>query len=404
MSLEDLFGKLAMTTVNTVSRIAISHATNAAIKGVTGYITQQPKDKRESDELTSLQRQFDLKIKNLKPTIDIIARSVADGNKDLEPALELCNDLKRDINTFAEEMKDYYDTTVDKKKSNDKDKATTTNAYVRSRLKTLLASVDVSIPSLHLALRSLESPSDKKYISSSKLLQASAILKKTRKCQFKLRLYSLFAANAREDNTAGFTWKEEFAKCQLQINSNKKEEEKDGHYDKFAYELKLIEDLDDGRYHEENEGPRTLTFDLSNLKKMYYTRSGALLNIEDSKAAVLVLKVVKKKDMNEKEEEAGNIEVKEENPEIIQSELKQADWYAVEIWTNGDDEDDDEDDDEGKDKKSKTPTKIQQQPQQLEQPSLLLLESVIKLALLEISEQMDHLDASDDLINLYMAE
>ena len=31
MSLEDLFGKLAMTTVNTVSRIAISHATNAAI-------------------------------------------------------------------------------------------------------------------------------------------------------------------------------------------------------------------------------------------------------------------------------------------------------------------------------------------------------------------------------------
>lgn len=30
-SLEDLFGKLAMTTVNTVSRIAISHATNAAI-------------------------------------------------------------------------------------------------------------------------------------------------------------------------------------------------------------------------------------------------------------------------------------------------------------------------------------------------------------------------------------
>lgn len=30
-SLEDLFGKLAVTTVNTVSRIAISHATNAAI-------------------------------------------------------------------------------------------------------------------------------------------------------------------------------------------------------------------------------------------------------------------------------------------------------------------------------------------------------------------------------------
>ena len=369
-------------------------------KGVTGYITQQPKDKRESEELTSLQRQFDLKIKNLKPTIDIIARSVADGNKDLEPALELCNDLKRDIDTFAEEMKDYYDTTSAEKKSNDKDKTTTTSAYVRSRLKTLLASVDVSIPSLHLALRSLESPSDKKYVSSSKLLQASAILKKTKKCQFKLRLYSLFAANARKDNTAGFTWKEEFAKCQLQINNNKKEND---HDDKFAYELKLTEDLDDGRYHEENEGPHTLAIDLSNVKKMYYTRSGALLNIEDSKTAVLVLKVVKKEDIGEeKEEEAGNIEVKEENPEIIQSELKQADWYAVEIWTNGDE--DEEDEEEEKEKKPEAPTKTQQQQQQVEQPSLLLLESVIKLALLEISEQMDHLDASDDLINLYMAE
>lgn len=30
-SLEDLFGKLAVTTVTTVSRIALSHATNAAI-------------------------------------------------------------------------------------------------------------------------------------------------------------------------------------------------------------------------------------------------------------------------------------------------------------------------------------------------------------------------------------
>jgi hypothetical protein len=30
-SLEDIFGKLALTTVTTVSRIALSHATNAAI-------------------------------------------------------------------------------------------------------------------------------------------------------------------------------------------------------------------------------------------------------------------------------------------------------------------------------------------------------------------------------------
>ncbi|KAI9255210.1 RanGTP-binding protein-domain-containing protein [Phascolomyces articulosus] len=403
MSLEDLFGKLAMQTVNTVSRIAISHATNAAIRGVTGYITQQPKDKRESDELKALQRQFDLKIRNLKPTIDIIARSVADGNKDLEPALELCNDLKRDIDAFAQEMRDYYNASDNQKKGDHGKDTTTTNGYVRTRLKTLLAAVDVSVPSLHLALRSLESPSDKKHISSSKLLQASAILKKTRKCILQLRLYSLFAANIRDESAEGFTWKEEFAKCQLQIHptTNKK--------DSFGYELQLTEDVNDGRYHEEGEAPHTLTIDLANVKKMHYTRSGALLNIEDSKAPVLVLKVMKEKKEDKGDEKVGSIEVREENPEIAQSELEQADWYAVEIWNNGDEDNEDSDEeDEKEDKENKTDqtsktTKLRGE-KQIDQPSLLLLESVIKLALLETSEQLDHLDASDDLIDLYMAE
>ncbi|KAI9469625.1 RanGTP-binding protein-domain-containing protein [Zychaea mexicana] len=396
MSLEDLFGKLAMSTVNTVSRIAISHATNAAIRGVTGYITQQPKGKRESEELKALQRQFDLKIKNLKPTIDMIARSVADGNQDLEPALELCNDLKRDIDRFAQEMEDA--------------KSNNSNDYVRTRLRALLASVDDSVPSLHLALRSLESPYGQKRISSSRLLQASAILKSTRECVFRLRLYSLFAANVRED-AAGFTWKEDLAKCQLQVNN--KSTTGSSSSPSYAYELKLIESLDDGRYHEEGESPETLAIDLANIKKMYYTRSGALLNIEDSKAPVLVLKVIKKdkKDADKGEkEDAGNIEVKEENPEILESELEQASWYAVEIWTNGDedDSDDDDNDDDKKDEKQGSAeaagAKGKQDQEAIDQPSLLLLESVIKLALLEISEQMDHLDASDDLIELYMAE
>ncbi|KAI8144414.1 RanGTP-binding protein-domain-containing protein [Fennellomyces sp. T-0311] len=353
MSLEDLFGKLALTTVNTVSRIAISHATNAAIRGVTGYITQQPKGQRENQELEALQRQFDLKIKNLKPTIDIIARNVADGNKDLEPALELCNDLKKDIDTFAEEMKD--------SKSN-------TNDYVKKRLKTLLASVDDSVPSLHLALRSIESPSRQK-AAPSKLLQASAILQGTRPRVFRLRLYSLFAANVRHE-AAGFTWKEQLAKCSLEYKEKK---------------LKITEDLDDGRYHEEGESPDELAIDIANVNKMYYTQSGALLNIEDAKTPVLVLKVMKT-------DKTGSVQVKETEPEIEESELKQADWYAVGLWTSDGDEDE-EDEDEERAKKAL-----------VDQPSLLLLEAVIKLALLEISEQMDHLDASDDLIDLYMAE
>ncbi|CAO3592609.1 unnamed protein product [Absidia cylindrospora] len=82
MSLEDIFSKLAVTTVSTVSRIALSHATNAAIRNVTTYISQQSStDFRASNkDLVSLQRQLDLKIKNLKPAVDMISHSVANGN------------------------------------------------------------------------------------------------------------------------------------------------------------------------------------------------------------------------------------------------------------------------------------------------------------------------------------
>ncbi|CAO3630111.1 unnamed protein product [Cunninghamella blakesleeana] len=82
MSLEDIFSKLATTTVTTVSRIAISQATNLAIRNVTNYISQQTSSSNNtpSKELKSLQRQLDLKIKNLKPAIDMIAHSVANGN------------------------------------------------------------------------------------------------------------------------------------------------------------------------------------------------------------------------------------------------------------------------------------------------------------------------------------
>ncbi|CDH50205.1 ran binding ran-specific gtpase-activatingprotein [Lichtheimia corymbifera JMRC:FSU:9682] len=388
-SLEDLFGKLAMTTVNTVSRIAISHATNAAIRGVTTYIKQKPKDNTTSRELTSLQRQFDLKIKNLKPTIDVIAHSVADGNQDLQPALEMCNDLQREIDDFANEMQD--------------SKANNTDEYVRQRLRHLLNHIDDTVPSLYLALRNIPS---KASLPLSRLLQASAVLQQPSPSQpFYLRLYSLFAASA----SGVLSWKEEYPKCQLVIQ--KAGDDDEGH--PFARKLVITEDLDDGRFHEEGEKPHTLILDMEHLKRMYYTRSGTLLNLEDSREAVLVLKVLKKTPSAEDKDSASSspqIKAKEKDPKIERDELQEADWYALEIWKNGDANDDDDEDeygdegDENKKKDSKDTVKKKNTTNGMEEKSLLLLESVIKLSLLEITERMDHLRASDDLIRLYMEE
>ncbi|EPB92006.1 hypothetical protein HMPREF1544_01069 [Mucor circinelloides 1006PhL] len=370
-SLEDLFGKLAVTTVTTVSRIALSHATNAAIRNVTSYITTQlPKNKPDTREIRALQRQLDLKIKNLKPTIDIIARSVADGNTDLEPALEMCNDLKSDMDDFAAKSMDNPD-------------------QVKARLKQLLANVDDAIPSLHLSLRSIENKTGTTAVSPAKLIQASNILK-GKNAVFCVKLYSLFSANQRAASAEAFTWKEEFFKASLIVKST----------GEFSYELAITEDTDDGRYHEEGE-QEIKRIDVSHIDRMYYTQSGELLNIEDSKSPVLVMKVNKhEKDDASKE---SVVEVKETAPEIAREELQESDWYAVGLWTEEvveSDSDEEEEEEENTEKKSSSSSS---KPLPFEnQLNLLLLESVVKLALLETTEQMNHINASDELITLYM--
>ncbi|KAI9482838.1 MAG: RanGTP-binding protein-domain-containing protein [Benjaminiella poitrasii] len=371
-SLEDLFGKIALTTVTTVSRIALSHATNAAIRNVTSYITTQlPKNKPDSKEIRTLQRHLDLKIKNLKPTIDIIARSVADGNSDLEPALEICNDLKSDLDDFATH--------------------TLTDAdQVKSRLRQLIANVDDAIPSLHLALRSIENKSDgHDRLEPAKLVQASHVLAGHERVTFRVKLYSLFSANERAQATS-FTWKEEFHKADLVVVAKKKGEES-----KRGYEMVLTMNQDDGLYHDEDEKTE-LVVNVGQIERLYYTQSGQLLNIEDAKSPVLVMKV-RKQDETEKEggeaeeDEQEKVKVKEAAPEIITEELRKVDWYAIGLWTSDEDDSESEDD-----------TKKQEPLPEPFSLNLLLLEDIIKLALLEITEQINHIHASDELITLYM--
>ncbi|KAI9273752.1 RanGTP-binding protein-domain-containing protein [Sporodiniella umbellata] len=356
-NLEELFGKIALTTVTTVSRIALGHATNAAIRNVTSYITTQAPNKQQSSEMKFLQRQLDLKVKNLKPTIDIIAKSVAEGNHDLVPALEMCNDLKQDIDEFSQ----LVETTKEPES-------------IQRRLQKLLSNVDDTVPSLHLALRSIENKAGRLTASPSRLVRASALLSGPKKT-FVLKLYSLFTANAK-----GFTWKEEFRKCQLSV-------EKQG-----GWELQLViqEDVNDGLYHE-GEGEK-MVVQVDNIQRMYHTQSGELLNIEDLKSSVLVLKVSKKKEESKTE---SKIETKDSSPEIIQEELRVSNWYAFGLYD--DDQSEEEDDDENEEGSKHEPLK---KPDPFD---LLLLESVIKLGLLESTEQLSHLEASDELINLYMA-
>lgn len=300
----------------------------------------------------------------------------------------MCNDLKSDIDDFATQVNTIKDPD-----------------QVKAYLKRLLTNLDDAIPSLHLALRSIENETGKNTVSPSKLVQASSILLGLQQGQFKVKLYSLFSANARAASAEAFTWKEEYHKCDLTVVSKTKKEKEEE--EKRDYGLKIVENLDDGLYHEEGEGKQELHIDISHIKRMYYTQSGELLNIEESKSPVLVMKVLKKEDSKTKEEEEKVVEVKESAPEIVKEELQEFDWYAIGLWTEEEEpEDDDESDSESSTAAEKKSSKSVSSPKAAaitDVPmNLLLLESVIKLALLEISEQMNHLHASDKLIALYM--
>ncbi|CAO3630107.1 unnamed protein product [Cunninghamella blakesleeana] len=333
----------------------------------------------------------------------------------------MCNDLKRDIDSFTQETERAL-------------KNNTDPSALVIRLKNLLHQVDDTLPSIHLSLRSVDSLAGK--IPSSKLIQASSILQqssssnikeKKNHLQFTVTLYSLFAANIRSNPTPDSSssspiecvWKEEARKCSLTIeriqsssteNNNNNSSNIVDDDDSVQYNLVLNEDFNDGLYHENDDQPKKWEWRVDHIKKLFFTKSGKLLNIEDAKTSVLVIKLLKQ--INDKtEEEAkkvddnGAIKTKETTPDIHRDELKLADWFAIEIWNNDeDDEDEDENGDANKDKKSKNTKKKNFKNDSIQFPmSLLLLEYVIKLALLEVSEQMNHLNASDELLNTYMS-
>ncbi|KAI8068334.1 RanGTP-binding protein-domain-containing protein [Gongronella butleri] len=417
MSLDDLFSKLAMSTVHTVSRIALSHATNAAIRNVTSYLANQASPKntkaQHTRDIALLQRQLDLKMKNLKPAVDRVSYGVANGNTELEPTQELCEDLQRDIDQFVKDTEEIEDA-----------------ALLLTRLQRLLKCIDDVVPFLHLALRSI----DPAFVSPSKLMQASRLLNanatpshKASTSSFTITMYSLFAANAPCAARPEWecTWKEEARKAHLHIvrASSGASSSSSSSSDAFAYDIVISEDWDDGLYHNDDDGAkeRTWRWPVDRVDRLFYTQASQLLRIDNQTSSpVLVIKMRKKAAVVPPASSSSSssassspavppspasdkpgIDVKTSNPNVKRADLHDYDWYAVQLYEMDTESDSDATSNNDNDKNDQPKAKIVAPP-----PfpmTLILLESVLKLALLESQEQMSHLQASDDLLSLYMA-
>ncbi|KAJ1645756.1 Ran-specific GTPase-activating protein 30 [Coemansia asiatica] len=449
--MDALLSKLAMQTVQLVGKAAFGAASSIAMKRVTQYVTQMqpPRLLGGPSELERLQAKFEIKLRVVTPAIDLIELISARGHSTMAGVLQLTQKLRKDVLDFSARL-------ASKKRVDESEED------IVKEMRALVAKIDDAVPLLNLALTTSGvhlGGTLPEGVSPARLMQASSLLSRADnelKCSksesgeqggvyvgepFVLRLYSLFVGSVRPKMRQDFTWKEEFVLCRAAIwrsHGLEAQEESAG----FQYELRVVEDLDDGRYHEEQEGSpewaaefgratgddafragRVLRLQLGSMSSLHYSFAGSLLNIEDSNSPVLVIGLQKpgpESDSPAKNDDRNKI------------------WYAMEIASSdsrgsesgseseSEDESEDKAESDGSkqvealadtldesckidhDSASRVPSSgaltlaASKSPADWSRCTLSLLEYLIRLACVEMNEQMLHLDVHDERLRLYL--
>ena len=302
----------------------------------------------ERDEIASLQRRLEGKIRIISPAIDMIELIAARGNTSLDSAVTLTKTIRCDIQALGMRLAKAATEEERLKRSTSKARAQSQIDMelkgIIADIKTLLSRIEDAVPLINLAITtsgvnlSTALPST---VSPSRLLQASTflsagdsqyIMSPSQPVQigpvFVLSLYMLFAGHANrphdEESIRETTWKEVIHKARIKIlrvplndisnlpSEPRKEHSwptngidsladdgslptsvpSEGKAYEFAYQLLIIEDLDDDRVHtfdddEEQPGP----FDdvllagirevipIHEVSKIFYADTGKILNI-----------------------------------------------------------------------------------------------------------------------------
>ncbi|KAG9290098.1 hypothetical protein G9A89_010404 [Geosiphon pyriformis] len=326
--MDEILTKLALHTATFVGKAAFAYSTNYAMRQVTNYIKYDSTTRKsDTTELERVKTSLDANIRIVQPSIDLIEIISARGNTFIEPAVSQAVQLRKEIDAFGHML------TIEPHELSESMSGPSTvqpnidHARVLKDMKALNEKIREFVPYLNLVLTTSGANlgvSLRNHVSPSLLLQASSALNEAHRKfiverhhrvrvgpLFKLKLYYLFAGNFRPKSVGDFTWKEEFTKCDgeiVRIRQTNSDEKK-----QFVYELILTEDLNDGRYHEEfdlgdDKKKRETSAKLESSEKipgkvrripvfeisrLFYNSSGSMLNIEDSRTPVLVLKVVK---------------------------------------------------------------------------------------------------------------
>ncbi|KAI9864240.1 MAG: hypothetical protein M1824_005635 [Vezdaea acicularis] len=348
-----LLGKITQQAMNYAIRSGITITSGYAIRECSRLLKAVDGDVR--DELGKLQRRLEGKIRIISPAIDMIELISARGNTSLESAVTLTKALRWDIQSLGIRLAKAANAEELSRRGSSKAKSNAQNnaeiKLIIQDIKQLLTRIEDAVPLINLAITTSGaslSTSLPATISPSRLLQASTFLT-AGDSQFSmlpgqvvqvgpafiLSLYMLFSGHANrpqdeEGNFRNTTWKEVIHKAKVKLNrvplsmtlqdASPVREQGSGDLllgngtpatptggldspdpvhiaaearaDEYAYQIAIIEDLDDDRIHtfengEEKPGP----FDdvalagirgvlpVHEISKIFYADTGKILNI-----------------------------------------------------------------------------------------------------------------------------
>ncbi|KAJ3161379.1 hypothetical protein HDU86_007161 [Geranomyces michiganensis] len=432
--MDQLFASLAISGASLVSKAAFSYAQGVAVRQISTFVAKTTADKSSLHaKLATLQRTLALKLAVVTPAIDTCEILAARGNTSLEPVLELAGDLRRSLRVVGDRVTGADPACLDG--GADAVGRTALTAEVMEDVTRVLSAIDNLVPFLNLALQNSGvtigagggagggSAAFMGGVSPSRLLQASTAVALadgrfyshsqfgpsrppqpvTVGTEVAVRVYSLFQSSSRAKAFSDVTWKEDHAKARLCVQRCQGSEGV-----RIAYDLVLTPDLNDGRFHEESENPKESRISMADVRKVFYSRSGTLLQIEDTRGApVLVVKV-------EKDSVAPPSTGGGDTPRPKSAVA--AEWLAFELWVDEEETMTDSASDVDSDSDTESPAaespsralSTRRRPSMPAVPTkpslgtLSTLELILRLTALEISEQRSHLDTPDEKLILYL--
>jgi hypothetical protein len=332
-----LMSKVTQQAMNYAIRSGVAVTASYAIKQSSRLLMHAPRNE-DREELVELQQRLQNKIRIISPAIDMIELIAARGNTSLQSAVTLTKELRWEIQSLGQRLARAASSQETAKKSWLSSQAQAKNEVevrlIIADIKKLLERLEDSVPLINLAISASGaslSSSLPSTVSPSRLLQASTFLTA---CDteysmspheavqvgptFTLSVYMLFGGHIRpqeEEEIRQMTWKEVMHKARVKLrrvpmevalSSGDELDSKDtnaktgrdssipseGRPTEFAYQMMIIEDLEDGRVHtfdEDSLHPREYddvevagvreVFPIHQISKIFYADTGKVLNI-----------------------------------------------------------------------------------------------------------------------------